>query len=279
MAHIHNKATSFPYLKAIRSQYIAEMWKRFTALKPLINETIIDNDFFVLIPGRVVTMATALKAPFEFTDNPAKVKAFMSWLRGVEDEKILEVTQRVGRGVVAHTEWQNIYVRRSYEKGIQFAEKKLAEAGITIAVEDLRAIFNRPIHADAIGMLYTRNFTELEGITEAMDQKMSRALAEGLSQGRNPRVIARALNKEVDNIVIVRARTLARTEVARAQNEATLNRYTDYGVKEVEGLLGPGPCPSGICDDIVAGGPYPLSEAEGLFPAHCNCGCCWAPVV
>lgn len=255
----------------IKKQYESEMIRRFSKLKSLITETIVGNDAFQL-----KTMAEAATA-FEFTETSAKVEAFMAWLRGVQDTEILEVTERVGREIVAHSEWQNIYVRRSYEKGIVFAQRKLREQGIDVLEEELRAIFNRPIHADSLGMMYTRNFTELNGITEAMDQQISRELIDGLSQGKNPKEIARLINKRVDKIGITRARTLARTEVNRTQNEASLNRYTDYGVKKVELLVGPGPCPSGVCE--AAAGVYKVEDAHGIVPIHPNCTCTFAPVV
>lgn len=272
-----NKRKTFPYLKSIYTQYGADLYKRFRILKGLIFESIVDNDCFRLTKGHIVVWAQPLRAPFEFKENPAKVKMFMEWLRQAQDDGVLEIIERKGRTVVAHKEWQNIYVRRSYGKGIAFANRKMREAGFDIPEEDIRVIFGRPIHADSLGMIYVRNFTELEGITEAMDQQISRELADGLSQGKNPRVIARNINNRVDHIGITRARTLARTEVNRAQNEATLNRYTDYAVKKVELLVGPGPCPTGVCASYE--GVYKLAEAHGLVPIHPNCTCTFVPVV
>lgn len=277
--HVHNVRAGWPQLAMIQRQYIAEMNRRFGRLKALVIESIVTNDCFRLTNKlSVLSTFAAAALPFEFTETPAKVEAFMVWLRGVQDAEILEVTERVGREVVAHTEWQNIYVRRSYEKGIVFAQRKLREQGIDVPEEELRAIFNRPIHADSLGLLYTRNFTELAGINEAMDQVISRELIDGLSQGKNPREIARLINKNpVTKIGMVRARALARTEVNRTQNEASLNRYTDYGVKKVEVMVGPGPCPSGACEAIA--GVYKIEDARGLLPVHVNCTCALAPVV
>jgi len=276
--HVHNIRAGWPQLAMIHKQYIAEMNRRYRRLKALITESIVTNDCFRISnkPSVFSTFAAAA-LPFKFTTNPEKVNAFMEWLRMAQDGEILEVTERIGRRVVAHSEWQNVYVRRSYEKGIVFAQRKLREQGIDVPEEELRAIFNRPIHADSLGMMYTRNFTELQGINEAMDQQISRELIDGLSQGKNPREIARLINKRVDKIGMVRARTLARTEVNRTQNEASLNRYTDYGVKEVELMVGPGPCPSGVCE--AAGGVYKVEDAHGIVPIHPNCTCTFAPIV
>lgn len=277
--HTHNVHAGWPQLAMIQKQYLAEMNRRYGRLKTLITESIVTNDCFLISnkPSVLSTMAAAA-LPFKFTTNPEKVNAFMEWLRVAQDGEILEVTERVGRRVVAHSQWQNMYVRRSYEKGIVWAQKKLREQGIDVPEEELRAIFNRPIHADSLGMLYVRNFTELNGINEAMDQVISRELIDGLSQGKNPREIARLINKNpVTKIGMVRARTLARTEVNRTQNEAALNRYQDYGVEKVEVMVGPGPCPGGVCDAVA--GVYKIADARGLLPVHPNCGCALAPVV
>lgn len=277
--HVHaaDPAYDAPRTGAVERQYMSEMVTRFTKVKKLIRETIVDNDYFGLDKSRVVAMASSLKAPFEFTTTPQKINAFMEWLRGAQDAEILGVTERVGRTVVAQSAWQDVYVRRTYAKGVEWAEKKLAEKGISVTAEELRDVFARPIHADELGLLYTRNFTELEGINEAMDQVISRHLADGLAQGQGPREIARLLAKDVDNIGINRARTLARTEISRAQSVASLNRYTDYGVKKVELLVGPGPCLSGECDAMR--GEYEIKDAQGIIPIHPNCKCAWSPVV
>ena len=276
--HAAKMPKGFPYLAAVHKQYAAEMYKRFRKIKSLIIESIVTNDCFRLSdkPSILKTLASAA-APFKFTDNPAKVEAFMEWLRGAQDDHILEVTERVGRKVVAHSEWQNVYVRQSYKKGVVWADRKLREQGLDVPEEELRAIFNKPIHADALGMLYTRNFTELNGITEAMDQQISRELIDGLAQGKNPREIARLINNRVEHIGLTRARTLARTEVNRTQNEASLNRYTDYDVKKVELMVGPGPCPGGVCE--AASGVYKVEDAHGIAPIHPNCSCTFAPIV
>lgn len=83
------------------------------------------------------------------------------------------------------------------------------------------------------GLLYTRTFNELKGITEAMDQQISRVLSEGMAQGLGPAKIARNITDRVDKIGITRARTMARTEVIRAHHVATINTYREAQVEGV----------------------------------------------
>ena len=157
----------------------------------------------------------------------------------------------------------------------------MKELGIVVEPGAVGAVLGGAVHADALGMMYTRNFTELKGITEAMDQQISRVLADGLSQGKNPRAIASDLagrNGRVQKIGLTRARALARTETARAFDEATLNRYTDYRVETVEWIYSGGNCPSNVCPE-GDGTQYTTGEAHGILPAHVNCACAWGPVV
>jgi len=270
-------------LKPVQDQYEAEMVKRFGLLEKQIRAKIVDEGF---LGGTKIRTAMAVNADvYDYPHAAEKVQAFMTWLAKQEDAGILEIISYEGRSTVKHTGWQNIYVKRSYSKGAEWAEKKMRELGLEIPAAADTAIgvtLAGPFHADALGMLYTRNFAELEGITRAMDQQISRVLTDGLAQGKNPRAIASDLagrNGRVRKIGLTRARTLARTETARAFDEATLNRYTDFKVEKVDWIYGGGPCPTGVCPDGAGASPYTLEEARGLLPAHPNCTCAWAPAV
>jgi len=132
-----------------------------------------------------------------------------------------------------------------------------------------------------VGLIYTRTFSDLNGITQAMDQQISRILAQGIGEGRGPMDIARELNERVDKIGISRARMLARTEIVSAHAEASINAYEEAGLEgvdvEAEILNGSDPCPE--CQDLAANGPYTISEARSLIPAHPNCVCSLNPKV
>lgn len=285
--------------KTIQDAYEAEMYRRFRAIKGLVRTTVEANDALRLGergdrrdrggPGTVASADASIATnadpvqDFDFPRDDEKIQAFLRWLREAEDDEVLEVFQRSGREVVARSEWQNIYVRRSYAKGLEQAEEFLQEQGIDVPEQRLGQIFNLPVHADALGILYTRNFTELEGISEAMDQQISRELVDGFAQGWNPRKMATEINDRVDNVGLTRARTLARTETINAHAEGTLNRYQD--------IMGPDAavtiraewstagddrvCP--ICISLE-GEIFSLEEARGLIPIHPNCRCAWLPV-
>ncbi len=279
--HVHNQTDTEldrdrTFTVQIRKQYGADCYKRFNALRGLIRKTVQQFDAFNLRQN------VEPRRNFPFTEDSEKVDAFMDWLNQAEDDEILEVLEYDNGRVARRNAWQNKYIRRSYKKGVKFADKELREKGVDIPYrtteQDLETIFNKPIHADKIGRLYTRNFNELKGITSAMDQQISRELANGMAQGWNPRKMADEINDRVDKIGITRARTLARTEVIRAHGEATMARYEQYGVQKVEVIWGGGPCPNNVCPDIVSGNPYKLSNVDAP-PYHPNCTCTLSPVI
>ena len=204
----------------------------------------------------------------------------MQWLTFQEDAGVLEVLRFEGRSVVAHTGWQNTYIKRSYVKGAEWAELKMKELELipVEAGQAIGAVLSAPIHADALGIMFTLSFDQLNGITQTMNQQISRVLVEGMVAGKGPRQIATMINGRVDGIGIARARTLARSETAFAQSEASLNRYTDYRVSKVFFIFGGGPCPSNICPPLD-GVEFTVAEAHGMVPLHPNCQCAWGPVV
>lgn len=271
----------------LRRAYIQAMEKRFNHLKSDIVTSIVDNDCFGLTPRphQFKVYQPIPERSFEFLNNPRKIKEFMRWIREQEERGILEITMREGRDVISHSEWQNLYIQHSYKKGMRDAAVTMRKAKVIdpnlAEARLIEASFLRPIHADAAAMLYTRAFDELTGVTSAMDQALSRTLTDGLIAGHSPTTIARSIVKNVENIGIVRARTIARTEIIRAHAEATLNMFERAGLAHVTVLAewvtaGFGVCPD--CQDME-GLTFTINEARGMIPLHPNCRCTWIPVI
>lgn len=253
----------------LRRKYAGAASRRFRELKGAIRTTLVDNDALRL--SRPALQQMRPESDFGFVSDASKVEAFRRWLQRQIDEGILEVDGS----------WQRDFVRPAYAKGLRHAEARLRDHGLPVEAESLGQTFNQPIHASKLELLFTRNFTELEGITSSMGQSITRELTEGLSQGLNPREMARNLNGRVDAIGIKRARTMARTEVVRAHAESTITRFEQSGVEEVRGQAefatagDDRVCP--ICEGLD-GDRFSLEEARGLIPVHPNCRCTWLPV-
>ena len=284
--------------KTLRSNYAGEMFRRFRALKGAIRTSVVERDAFGLGQNRGATQANAVAAnqgqdaginispagynEFDFPSDERRVRAFNEWLARQVDRGILEARFHE-RDVTAAEPWQNVYLRSSYEKGVTHADAALNEQGVIAPDEALDDVFRATKHADAAGMLFTRAYNELDGVTSEMSRQMSRELTEGFLQGENPRKIARRLNDRVDNVGLHRGRLIARTETIRAHNEGALNRYEDVrnrldGVTTLAEHVTAGDarvCP--VCATL-AGSTYKLDEARGRIPVHPNCRCTWVPV-
>lgn len=279
----------------IRRRFESEAARRFRVVKGLITRSLVESDALGIKKETLgVTQVQAQEAiikirdealppgAFAFERSQGKVAGFMSWLQQQQNEQVLGIISGTPMERAAETAWTRTYIESSYQKGIRDAGQKLRQAGADVAPSFVEQAFTRPIHADRVGLAYTRVFSELRGITEAMDQQISRILAQGLAEGQNPMVIARRINERVDKIGITRARVLARTETISAHAQATLNGFEEAGIQgvEVEAEFATAGdtrvCPQ--CE-ALEGKIYPMDEARGIIPVHPNCRCAFLPVV
>lgn len=269
----------------LRQRYAADIGRRFQHLKGVIRTTVDTNDALRIGPRRG---ATILQAPppavpardFDFPTDAEKLDAFLAWLDEAVDRDILAIVRGPGQEIVSRDAWQDVYVRAAYSRGVELATTNLEALGFDVPEEALRQTFYRPIHAESLALLYSRNFRELRGITAAQDQVIARVLAEGFGQGWNPRRMATRINREVNGIGMKRGRLLARTEVIRAHAEGTLNRLQEAGVREVvaevEFATAGDNNVCAICEALERGGPngdgvFPIDQARGVIPVHPRC--------
>lgn len=255
----------------LRQRFEGELSRRFRKLKGSINRHLVDQD------------ALGLRVNFAFPRSAAKVAQFMEWLKDQQRVGILEVTRGGALSRAGETTWMTTYIQSAYQKGLARSANRLRAAGADVAEDWVARAVTRPFHADRAGLLYTRAFADLEGITAVMDQQISRVLTQGLIEGRGARDLAKLVNDRVDKIGITRARMLARTETIRAHAEGSLNTYEEAQVLGVEleaefaTAQDSSVCPE--CEAAAKGGPYTLAEARGMVPLHPNCRCAWLPIV
>lgn len=277
----------------LRRKYERDLVARFRRLAALISEALVGRDVLGLGPSPSLdaTLFAAAhrdearppgRRAFAFSRSASKVDAFMRWLREAESDVVLEVSRGTPLRTAASRSWQNVYVRAAYRRGLEQAAAELRRAGAKVSPSWLSSAFSRPAHADRAGLIYTRAYRELDGITRELDRQISRELAGGIARGESPRVIARGLAGRVESVGVARARVLARTEVISAHAEASLNAYREAGIEGVRvraEFLTTGDdlvCPE--CE-ALSGRVYPLSEATGIIPVHPNCRCAFVPDV
>lgn len=229
-------------------------------------------------------LAKLNKYLFPFQTSSGKIEGFMDWLKEMEDNSILEVVHRPGVVTGGVEAWSDVFLRRAYEAGISDGKSNLKSSGYKIPQETVEAAFRQPFHAERVGLIYTRVFNELKGISSDMGTKISRILAEGMASGANPKVIAREMTRQIEGINDLyknRARAIARTEVVRANHLAKIQEYRQAGVEGVsvqaEWLTaGFNVCP--VCQ-AFSGRTFTLDQIEPMIPAHPNCRCTAKPVL
>jgi len=211
----------------LRRRYAQKLRGRFAAINTEIRSSVRDRDVFGLRDDRRTrrrrdTLADPLPPQFpERRDR--QIETFDAWLQRQMDNDVL--------GAIDLD--RNQFVRVGYERGLTHADVEARKIGLDVPGRDVAAVINRPIHRDELQLIYTRDYSELEGITQAVSQQSNRMLADGLAAGEGPREIARRLTDRVDAIGKTRATTLARTSVIDTFNSASLARLDELDVEGV----------------------------------------------
>jgi hypothetical protein len=268
------------------------MRKRWNALKKDIRTSILEKDCFGIMPDVIAALAATEPKKFAFKRAPEKVSEFMKWLKIQEENGILEVIRRPGVVIGAEGAWSDVFIRAAYQQGISRARVELKRAGYSIpGAERLTglpdAVLSRGVHADRVGLIYSRTFEDLKTVTDVTNARIRRAisnglqeeLARGVAEGVNPREIAKNILRNVEGAIEhvgkVRAQMIARTEIIRAHTVATVAEYRqaagEIDVEVQAEVLTAGFNVCEICEGLAAGGPYSLAKAEQLIPAHPNC--------
>lgn len=300
----------------LRHRFVQDIDRRFGQLTKDITEALVDVDALGLTfpsprPALPFTNASGLSTrQFDFPRNDQKVTAFVEWLKKKNEEYLLSAGRSGLRTIgqisanpsAARASWMSTYLDSGYQQGIRRARQELKKQGVQIddgqlGGDPITVAFNGPVHADRIGLIYTRAYSSLQGITSAMESTVSDVLAMGLADGRGPREIARQLNKAItgmgESMDLVdslgrfvpakrRAEILARTEVIRAHHSANIGEYKSAGALGITIMaehLTAGDsrvCP--ICAPLN-GKKYNLSEAENMIPVHPQCRCVAIPYI
>ena len=267
--------------KTLRKAFSSEINKRFLWLRGMVRKSLVDRDVLALKENIALPGSRA----FDFPRSSEKVEAFMRWLGEMEDRGIFSLRKGVSRSQSSNVKWADVYIDSAYRQGMRRGNHELRKAGYSVpslSEEGINVLFSQPVHADRVGLIYTRVFSELKGVTDAMDQQISRILAQGMAEGVNPREIADRITSSIRDIQKQRALKIARTEVVRAHHHASMALYEEAEVEGVA-LLAEWSTAGDrnvceFCNMMASQGPYNLNEAWGMIPAHPNCRCVMLPL-
>lgn len=291
---------------ALRNRWVKEMNRRFRRITSAINQAIVVKDVFGLTQTefKVTTYANDIPIPstgaFDFPTNQQKIDEFMIWINQLIADELLEVKEYQQLGKPISGSWTNQYVLDSYQRGVQAARNTLIGYGYDIptlsASGGISAVMSVPFHMDRVGVLFARVFSDLKGITAAMDSQISKVLAQGMIDGKGPRAIAKMLLQTIvggeDALGITdtlgrfisgkrRAEMLARTEVIRAHHQATIQEYENWGVAGVNVVAEWVTAGYNVCPECqkLEGKTFTLAEIRPMLPKHPHCRCTTIPVI
>lgn len=274
--HVHTNAQRYDPSNTglIRRRFEGQMKRRLRALARAVRKYIVEDDALDLLSVRK-------NAPFQYRTSADRINAFKGWLRRQQAKGLLEVQTGTSISSVSRA-WSDVYIESAYQRGVAQSTGNLRAAGAKVSDQWVQTAFFRPIHADAVGLLYTRTFTDLEGVSDFMASRMSSILSQGMVDGAHPRQIAKEMADTINGVGLARARTIARSETMFAHAESTLNSYQEAGIEGVEVLsefvtAGDNKvCPK--CQDLD-GEKFTIQEARGIIPVHPNCRCAWLPYI
>lgn len=295
---------------SLRNAFTREVRKRYKSLARTVRVAIVEMDCFGLQPSQYAELFPPGRRSFAFTRTSDKVEAFMEWLRVQEERGILETRtiQRVGESIEAA--WTNRFIYDSYKRGVMRARSEMRARGYEVPTVEqsggLEAVMGAPFHVDTVGVLFTRAFSELRNITQAMDTVIGQVLSQGLVDGDNPRLVAQKLDalitgRGLGNLgmdisyisprtgklvtywrpSMVRAETMARTEMIRAHHMANFREYENWSVEGVQIMAEWSTAGDDrVCAECAGlhGNVFSLQEIQHMIPRHPNCRCIALPV-
>ncbi len=247
----------------LRTRFVADWKRRVKALEKVVLQSIVDKDCFGLVPMIAVQAALEPAQPrqFAYQWSHEKIAAFMEWLQEMERNGLLEIVERDTLRPGGEP-WSNTYVRSSYQRGLADTFTQLRKNSIDLGRalglsasmfpasfrstgSFISAVMQQPFHADRLGLMYTRVFDELKGVTAEMDKTISQILTRGMAEGLNPRELGRMLAEGIPNLHIgspfkrasVRGALIARTEVIHTHALAGLAEYESIEASTGEAVL------------------------------------------
>jgi hypothetical protein len=270
----------------LRNAFKRALDKRWAAVAKLTTQAVYKEDRWGL--GMMTANSIGLIAA-----NGDHVTAFQSWFDTLLNEVVLGMDREL---------WIGSYLSQAFERGWNRSQ---------IIVNE-----QFPVAYDRASVIVALTVTELQGAMEATSQNVVRAFSNGIINKLRPRKIASDIVSRINAIGRTRSRATAANMIVRAHAEASLDVFelakveqvglVPERVKKVTNIVNDAPsartvrrirrgerklqrlklvevltaedddvCP--ICEDIADEGPYSVSEARGLIPAHPECRCAFVP--
>lgn len=282
----------------LRRQFASALKQPYARLKLAIYDLVVTRDAFGKRPIKhdpftlnswqpiSVPIFVSNADSWQFQPPSEQVKGFERWLRtqlDMQTQPLQDVLQRyvaLGFAKGAGRAFDDA-TRQVKDQSKQATQGRLEWYQGT-RDEFLRSAFNQPETVDKLKLLVERGLRDVENVNEATRTQMLRVLADGLTQGKSPDVIARDLNKVLDGTAKVRAEAVAKTEIIRAHAEGQLEAFDKLGISHVGAAVEWTTAGDGkVCNQCkpLQGIVLTTKEARGMLPRHIGCRCAWVPAI
>jgi len=249
-------------IRSVRQRYAQRLRGAWADIRAALRRGLVENDAL----GTEALASDPTRNQFDFDTDAQTAEAFTEWLETQTERDIL---QRFGG--------ENQFISKAYERGVEDAQAELKALEMSQGRAGATAL-RLPVHQSQLESIFSRNFNELEGMTDAIATDLRRELTEGLAAGENPRDIARDLTDVVGRVedgtptgAMNRATVIARSEIQASMTRARAVEWDRAGVQQVGVLIANTACST--CQALKAGEPYSIKEAYSLIPARTHPAC------
>ena len=179
------------------------------------------------------------------------------WLQYEMEFNILEPSKAI----------TNNNIKRAYMKGKTNSQSQLHAFNIDVGNN------MNPADWEAFVILNDINFNRITDCTTVMKNAITYSTNIGIMEGWGMNKIAKEITKNIqgnNSMGIVRARTIARTEVINAYNNAAVRNYRSAGLKADE-MIWITSFDDRTCEECAGYDSLPISRTGKIPPAHPNC--------
>lgn len=269
-------------LLSLRRAAIRNVRGRFAALGKAVQVLIVSDDVFGLVGATPNLLTNAQTKRWQFLASPEKVDAFQSWLADQVERGLMAPDT----GTPLGQPWLSKNLNTAYRSGAlrAYRDAKRAISGdesflLEAEGQFLESMHQRTVKTSALRLLYTRQYSQLRGVTDAMSGRLGQILAAGLADGKSPKELAREIAKAID-VSRQRAETIALTEITNAHSNGQLDAFEALGIDSgltimAEWTNATNPCKACASMNGVV---LTIKEARGLIPRHPRCACCFTLV-
>lgn len=284
----------------LRNAFSKDITRRFKELQSVIRYAIVHDDIFGLSTvNNYATLQSPGTQAFKYLTVQERLVAFMDWVQQQVQRGILAPEAGRQFSEVLDKAWSNMYVLSAYQRGVQRARTELIRANYAVptieASGGINFVTNNILHLEKIQLLYTQVYNELKGVTDAMNQQISRVLTQSMIEGKNADQIARRLIRVIGGPALEltdtlgrfipamrRAQMIARTELSRSFHLGNIREFRNW---QVTGVTVKAEWTTAGDDKVCSqcssleGKVFTLDEIEGRIPTHVNCRCIALPIL